>query len=445
MEILQLDNLQNIAIGLIVSVFIAALIGLNSKEKFLSSISTNAPSLLTSLGIFFTFLGIFMALQSFNTEADKIDESIPPLLSGLKLAFLSSVLGLAGAIVFRTIKPLVENEQSSEDISAVDLLNELVKINAGTIAIKDALIGEGDSSLSTQIMKLRTDFRDFAEKVKEDGSEALIKALEEVIKDFNTKINEQFGENFKQLNEAVAALLEWQKEYKEQVLLLTEAFQESQRGIEAVKLSIESIENSTSQIPIQMEKVDEVFQKTDSRMEDLHSGLNSLSEMREKAESALPKIEEQMLTMTEGFQDSITKQISSFNTNFNDQQKNFHQTNEKFSGVLDSLNLASDNLLESTGNVSQEIKKTMEVFQKEQEVMTQDLQTSLKSSAAEVEQLMNQSIQNLDSSMQDQLQRSLDILGNNLTAISQEFVNVYEPFAQRIQGIMTKLDQNDRT
>ena len=58
---------------------------------------------------------------------------------------------------------------------------------------------------------------------------------------------------------------------------------------------------------------------------------------------------------------------------------------------------------------------------------------------------MNQSLQNLDSSMQDQLQRSLDILGNNLTSITQRFVDVYEPFAQRIQGIMSRLDQNDRT
>jgi len=37
----------------------------------------------------------------------------------------------------------------------------------------------------------------------ENNSKALIEALQEVIRDFNAKINEQFGENFKQLNEAV--------------------------------------------------------------------------------------------------------------------------------------------------------------------------------------------------------------------------------------------------
>ena len=42
-------------------------------------------------------------------------------------------------------------------------------------------------------------FKDFAEKVAENNSKALVEALEEVIRDFNTKISEQFGDNFKQL------------------------------------------------------------------------------------------------------------------------------------------------------------------------------------------------------------------------------------------------------
>ena len=79
-----------------------------------------------------------------------------------------------------------------------------------------------------------------------------------------------------------------------------------------------------------MEKVDEVFQKTDLRMEDLHKGLNSLSDMREKAESltmkpnacydgdrnlSLNKLVVLMITLTHSKDDS-----------------------EKFEGVLDSLN-----------------------------------------------------------------------------------------------------------
>lgn len=46
------------------------------------------------------------------------------------------------------------------------------------------------------------------------GSRALVEALRDVIRDFNTKITEQFGDNFRELNSAVGQLLVWQKQYQ---------------------------------------------------------------------------------------------------------------------------------------------------------------------------------------------------------------------------------------
>ena len=230
------NNLQEISVGILVVVFILAYANINSENKFWQSFSSNAPAYLTSLGIFFTFLGIFIALIAF--DVNNINAAIPPLLSGLQVAFLSSVVGIGGSVLFRIVRPMRQTEVQADEVSAGELLNELVKLNQGTSEVKDALVGEGDASLSTQFGKLRNDFRDFAEKVSEDGSKALIEALEEVMRDFNAKINEQFGDNFKQLNEAVAALLEWQKEHKEQVEALTEIFRETQQGIDVVKNSM---------------------------------------------------------------------------------------------------------------------------------------------------------------------------------------------------------------
>jgi hypothetical protein len=42
-----------------------------------------------------------------------------------------------------------------------------------------------------------------------------------VVKDFNARINEQFGENFKQLNEGVAKLLVWQEQHVETITVQT--------------------------------------------------------------------------------------------------------------------------------------------------------------------------------------------------------------------------------
>ena len=430
------NNLQEISVGILVVVFILAYANINSENKFWQSFSSNAPAYLTSLGIFFTFLGIFIALIAF--DVNNINAAIPPLLSGLQVAFLSSVVGIGGSVLFRIVRPMRQTEVQADEVSAGELLNELVKLNQGTSEVKDALVGEGDASLSTQFGKLRNDFRDFAEKVSEDGSKALIEALEEVMRDFNAKINEQFGDNFKQLNEAVAALLEWQKEHKEQVEALTEIFRETQQGIDVVKNSIEMIESSTGKIPEQMIKVETAFEATDKRMEELHQGLGTLSDMRTKAEDALPHIESNILKMTEGLESSVNKHMTDVKDIFESQSKQSADMQNKFTGVVDSLNMAADDLLGSTQKTSEKIEGIINDFQTQQKNLSQEFQTMLRGSVEDIEKVLNQSVTSLDQSMQDSLQRSLNMLGNNLTQISKAFVDTYEPFAQRVEAIMNR-------
>lgn len=434
------QNIQLIAVGILFLVFIVGFISTNSINPFYRSLSNNAATYLTSIGIFFTFLGIFLALMEFNVN--NINTAVPKLLDGLKLAFLSSVSGIGGSILYRLIRPLRLNIEKSDDITGSDLLEQLINLNQGTEAVKDALVGEGDASLSTQMMKLRTDFRDFAEKVTEDGSNALIKALEEVMRDFNAKINEQFGDNFKQLNEAVIALLEWQKEHKEQVEVLTEIFRETQKGIDAVKENIILIETSTGKIPEQMSKVEDAFTLTEDRMVELHGGLSSLSEMRAKAEDALPHIETQLTNMTEGLSNSINQQMESIAQIFESQSNKSAETENKFNGVLDSLNMAADGLLETTKDTSEQVKGIIVDFQKQQSDLSRELQDTLKESVDDIEKTLNQSVTSLDSSMQQTLQRSLDMLGQNLTSITKKFVDTYEPFAERVSDYMNRTNRN---
>ncbi len=430
------NNLQLISVVILAIVFAAGFLNLNSGNKFWQSFSANAPAYLTSLGIFFTFVGIFIALLAFNVE--DINRSIPRLLEGLQVAFLSSVAGIGGSVIYRVLRPIRQNAIEADEVSAGEILNELINLNKGSESIKEALVGEGDASLSTQMGKLRNDFRDFAEKVSEDGSKALIEALEEVMRDFNAKINEQFGDNFKQLNEAVSALLEWQKEHKQQVENLTEIFRETQKGIDLVKSNIELIENSTGKIPDQISKVENAFEATDKRMEELYTGLGSLSEMRSKAEEALPHIEKNINRMTEGLETNVNKQMESVKEIFESQANQSNQMQEKFTGVVDSLNMAADDLLKTTQKTSDQVKSIIDDFQTQQSNLSKELQDTLRSSVGDIENVLNQSVSSLDQSMQQSLQRSLDMLGNNLVRISDRFVEVYEPFAERIQRIMNK-------
>ena len=114
--------------------------------RLLAQFVSMAPTTLTSLGIFFTFVGILISLSNFDVE--QINDFIPRLLDGLKLAFLSSV-GLDFQFCFGCCRRAVI-EARARQVGAADLNDQLRDLNSNTLAVRDALIGEGDASLSTQ-------------------------------------------------------------------------------------------------------------------------------------------------------------------------------------------------------------------------------------------------------------------------------------------------------
>jgi gas vesicle protein len=455
------DPLQIIAIAIITTFFAVSVFGVGKQRGFLAQFASIAPNTLTSIGIFFTFVGILISLSNFDVS--NINESIPRLLDGLKLAFLSSVVGLGSSVSFRFIQASSRRNESAGDIGASQLLDQLKDLNTNTLAVRDALVGDGEASLSTQFGKLRNDFRDFADKMQEDGTQALVKALEEVIKDFNEKISEQFGENFKQLNEAIGELLKWQEEYKAQVEVLTKAFKETQSGIQTV-------EETTAKIPSHMESIESAFHTTETRVEQLYEGVGSLDEMRKAAKDAVPELRQSIDSMTTGMKESIESQMEVLKSqgtemreaqsktsqeirdltanlgeivksSLDQSEKNFAIQMGKFEGVLDSLNLGADNVLESTETVAKRVNDIMDDFSSKQEKVAREVQSRIDQSVADNVEAMNQGLQDLDKGMQQQLQRSIDKMGNNLVSITDTFVGTYEENARKIVELTRSLNR----
>ena len=230
-----------------------------------SLIASASPALLTTIGVLGTFVGIFIGLVNF--DVGNIDKSVPLLLEGMKVAFVTSILGMGSAVFLRVTYAAVPRQALAESVGPEEIYSVLTDIrdgqNSALSEIRSAISGEDDTSMVTQLQKLRTsvadgdtelrnttregienltsEFRQFAETMAEDNSKALIEALEQVIRDLNTHIyllNEQFGESFKQLNEAVGALLSWQDQYKDHVEKLTDQFQRSLDGIESETRSV---------------------------------------------------------------------------------------------------------------------------------------------------------------------------------------------------------------
>ena len=101
--------------------FILFFISISPRLKKLSFLSIQ-PSLLTTIGILGTFVGIYIGLHNFNII--NIDRSIPELLRGLKVAFTTSIAGIVSAIILKVFQSHTSN-QKEETENIFDTFNSI--------------------------------------------------------------------------------------------------------------------------------------------------------------------------------------------------------------------------------------------------------------------------------------------------------------------------------
>jgi hypothetical protein len=368
------------------------------------------PSIFTTAGIFFTFLGIAEGLYEFNPQ--NIDASIPALLDGLKTAFIASVVGVGAALSIKIRYAVLGVKRSDqarlEGASVDDLYSQL-------LGIQQSLVGSDDSTLISQLKLNRQDTNDrlealsrsqtaFMQKLAENNSKALIIALQEVIRDFNTKITDQFGDNFKQLNQAVGAMLEWQAHYREQVQEMIDQQSRAAQNMEAATSSYHSLVRKAETFSAVANSLSELLRGLENQRTQITTSLELLGNLLERTSEGLPKIESKVMQLTE----QITFGVKQ---NQDDMTKVLRESAVALqSSVADIRNL----LLETTQSAAAQLNEHMR---------------SLADKTSE-------QIVKLDVALENELSKSISSLGRQLTALSKQFVEDYSPLTERLRSIV---------
>jgi biopolymer transport protein ExbB/TolQ len=417
-------------------IFIWAIVVMTGHADRASDTAENVSGLLTTLGLFGTFWGIAQSLGSFNVN--DMDGSVPLLLEGMKLAFWTSILGMFSGMILRALDYFVfaplrssgkESGVTADDIYRVmteqrDAINSLKNITAsGGDALSNA-IRQIDCSVLAQMKQMSGDsqvfqetivreFRDFTQTMAKNNSDALINALQEVIKDFNAKINEQFGENFKELNRAVAALLQWQENYRVQMEETTRRFQSALIGIDASQKAIERIRRDTEAIPCTMEQLRGILQKLDFEMEKAGGVLEGFAALRTRADEVFPVIESALKNLTETMTKSVAASAEQVESIVAQQGENV----KVLRAQLSALTLQSCDM----------VQKGME-----------DIQVVFEKNLQETMKLTKSNFEEFDRQMGSELERAIRLLGSQLASVAKKLVDDYTALEQKIDSLVSR-------
>lgn len=394
---------------------IIVLINLATTVYFLSRFDrfavAHGPEILTTIGIFGCFLGIALAMLHF--DARNVSASVPQLLEGVKTAFWASVSGVGGALALR-IRHKLQKEpiRQPDGVPKASNLDDLVLAVHG---LQKSIAGTDEGTLLTQLKLIRQDqndqfqalrksFDEFARKMAEDGSKALIEALREVIADFNAQINEQFGENFKELNRAVGELVVWQQQYKDELDKL-QAVQ---------KQSAEDLRSTTSNFNELVEKSSS-FVEAAAKLEVLLKGLAEQYKLIQQSEDALHKILLEMKDIAPQFSQKLDELATSIRDgvvkvqgDVSEVVRNFGVQNQTSNAELKELLVES--LKKSQTDVNEQLLKSLEIIR--------------------------QGVVTLDKGLQDELTKSLETLGRQLASLSEKFVSDYGPLTDRLREVV---------
>lgn len=286
-------------------------------------------SIIVSVGVLGTFVGIFLGLQGFNSN--DIQGSVPVLLDGLKIAFLTSVVGMGLSVVLAIFNRLRSSQSSDDEVNALnqisaklDKLDQLESLDQlqTLSAIRDDIF-QSQRQLDQHFANTNQTITAALDTLSRSASEEIVKSLETVITNFNNNLTEQFGDNFKQLNSGVSNLLEWQNSYRDSVTNNTQLLNTISQSLSQSKDTLEAVATRNSE--------------TMQVYENLSSMINSQQE------------QSQMLK----------QQMQEFSVLSNQASKAFSTMQTGFTGVQAGMQVQSEAMAQLTADISRQLPESM--------------------------------------------------------------------------------------
>ena len=285
-------------------------------------------------------------------------------------------------------------------------------------------------------------FKEFSNYMLEENSKAFIEALNKTIRDFNINLVETFGSNFKQLNEAVAKLLDWQEHYKDTIELTTENQKTIFNSFRNIEIELDNFNQKTKGINTVVSELSLATKEALEQNYKFNDSLEVLAQLDDQVKELLPnfmKINSNLNDNLKTFSEEtnkITDELKDFTSNLGSSlDKSKNQVNKLLEDTIKSF---STTIEKSEENNKEIVRSTSEKIK----TLNDELDKNIKEKINKIDNFLKEQVQKTDNALKDNLNDIIKMLGN----ISEKFAEDYEPLADKLREIvqLPNLIENDK-
>lgn len=303
------------------------------------------PSLMVAQGTFYTFVGISIVLFTFDGN------DVSNIISGTKLAFFTSVIGLLSSLAAKIYLKRVTEEYgigSSDEYQYYDeaaFFDMMKKINE-SIREQNAII---EKNLNKRLDIVTKGLTNMVEKVTAEHLEktkecyiSLQEASDKVNRDLVIKVNEYLGS----IDKSVSAMQSFSGDFKTQLRDMKKGFTELNKALGTMS---KNSENFTTQIGVNFSQLDKA----------LVDFLNNTSGKFETLNKTVTELSQTLVNM------DFTNIMKSVDTAFTPLIKQAGEYNTDMKNVVDqvkTMTQSSLNLMDMFNGTLNNMKQQQEVY-----------------------------------------------------------------------------------
>lgn len=423
-----------------------------------SYVFESIPPVFPTLGIFCTALGITIGIWDFNTT--DIQGSIPQLLKGLRLAFVATMAGILGLIIFQKIIAIVQKQidddpnrprKQTDELSAIGELTfavEAMKADNQTQIEKliqsfgtdlENKIGSKLSNLEKEIVKLQTVTNTGHELINKTTSESQYGIMTEL-----GKLRELQTANGDKANKNTDEIIKAMSENNKLTAKKFDEFSELLRKNNTEAL-VEVMKKATEQFNEQMSEL--INRLVKENFAELNNSVKSLNDWQKQNKEQVQKLTEQFQRTTEMFTISATtlKQVADNTKSLTDDDSKlsqlvaelkrvmiedgkFQEITNKLTKTIETLENTTDSFDETTSKLNDWVK-TEKSFKEAAQILITKLEEFRDFNGDVWDKYRNE------------MKKAVSIVKDTSTKLGEDLENVNAEFYERLNDTLSNLDQ----